>query len=186
MPIPASLFLVMLTACGVKEDRVATLETQVAELTERVAANTKVTDCVQLRIKAMRAWTKHRPGRQSRCHLRRGVCRDTGLPPRTMGRYRSRLGKLFEFINSADYEAATMALDKLVYPIPVMDKWYEGEAFNKEEYIAGRDEADAVTRQFLSDCAGVLSVPAAVTAQPEGNAEQPGVDADGNVEIAED
>ena len=151
------LAIPLTVGCGVEEDRVQALEQEVATLKQKLTATSTVTDCMQLRIQAMRAWSKHRP-EWTACKKQGSKCKNTGLPPNTIQKYRRRLSKMFESLNRADFEGANGHLSKLNFPVPEVNRWYEKQEFTKEEWIAGRDNAHGLTTRFISECAAVLSV----------------------------
>lgn len=138
--------------------RVAALESQVATLTSvldstrrELADASRVAQCVELRLKAMRAWTRHRP-KWSKCKQRGRICVDTGLPPNTIEKYRWRLKRMFDHINSANFEQAQKSMDGLNFPVPEPDGFYSDQGFTKAEFVAGRDDAERLTRAFLEKC----------------------------------
>jgi len=158
--------------CGVSPEEVAELRTEVGELRTTVerlsteaAATAEFMACQSLQQEAMQAWSRHRPS-WGRCTQVGRTCRETGLRPNTISPYRRRLTNLFNLINAADYERAARALDRLRFPVPTAEAWYDRQSFTQAEYTTARDHADALTRRFLVECGGVSSA-----AEPQGEEE---------------
>ena len=161
------------------EKEVGQLKTQVTDLeTKLESANKKLettmgsVTCFELRVKSMKAWSKHKP-KSVGCTGGR-ICRETGLRPNTIGRYRQRLNRLFTAINTANFDDALVRLNDLRFPVPTAEKWYERQSFTKEEWKSEKDTADKLTRRFLKECGGVLKVDATPKAEDEGGEDEGG------------
>ena len=142
-------------------ERMTRMATEVKGVDTRLGAVESVTSCVDRRIKAMQAWSRHRP-KWGRCReMSFGKCKSTGLKPNSITPYRSRLRTVFNLINAANFKAAAIALDKLKFPVPTVDRWYEKENITKEGWLEMRAKAEAMTRSYLVECGGV-----ATAAQP--------------------
>ena len=138
-------------------EQVTAMKMQLETLSTRLSAVEGVTSCVDRRIKAMQAWSRHKP-KWGRCYdISYGKCKSTGLKPNSITPYRSRLRTVFNLINAANFKAAAIALDKLKFPVPTVDRWYEKEKITKAEWLEMRAKAEAMTRSYLVECGGVTT-----------------------------
>jgi hypothetical protein len=134
--------------------QVASLQGELKAISTRFDSMETVTRCVEQRVKAMQAWSKHRPKWDGYCKEVRGRCRGTGLRPRSITPYRARLKTIFNLINAANFKAAASALDKLRFPVPTVDSWYERQNISKAAWLEMRVTAEQLTRTYLTDCGG--------------------------------
>ncbi|MGB0591795.1 MAG: hypothetical protein ACPGU1_19120 [Myxococcota bacterium] len=135
--------------------QVTTLQGELKAISTRFDSMETVTRCVEQRVKAMQAWSKHRPKWDGYCKEVRGRCRGTGLRPRSITPYRARLRTIFNLINAANFKAAASALDKLKFPVPTVDSWYERQKISKAAWLEMRVTAEQLTRTYLTECGGV-------------------------------
>jgi hypothetical protein len=138
------------------ELRIEALEKTLSEANTRLTAVSDIVECYRMRDRLIDAWSRHKPI-AGKCNVNgRGRCRETGLRPNTLGRYRSRLKSLQNSLRGKP-EAIAERFAKLgAPPTPPAERWWARQSFTQETYLRLRGEADDATTNFVQQCAEAI------------------------------